>query len=1486
MYFITKFKRVSLGTILFYLASRAHSVDWNPLLEQDFNALLDFQKSVDSDPSGLLETWKNTSHPCDWMFVICSCPTFNIVNDCGERSEGFERVYGLNVGPPLRDFSKQISGTLPNSLGNLTRMQILFVGQNRFKGTLPSELGQLPLTNLALMDNQFTGTVPKELGNILSLKWLFMQSNEFEGAMPAELCNLVNYPAASLSIFKLSSNAGLCGPVPFCLLNTSGQLQFDLAEDAINGFSTNTCLQDVDSEGGMCDPTPPFCGAEGGACLHTPNITNRLDGFQFTFDEFLDLESDIEYYMWYLGSLDSPKSVHISAPILVNSTAGDFPLYSIDFHLKDLVFSNGHRYYLTLEAHNGACPGLVAIERSEGILVDNTPPEPVRAHGMDHVFANEDCNPLTTNQKETSEIHACWEAFQEPESAISHYTVQLAQPVEEYDFDLADPSSWEEDIINFGSLYFLDSDITCTRTNQNEVSEICKASMLNITLEPSRRYLIIVCGFNIVGDSECASSGLLTINASSNFRDIIIIVSVVPALVFLIVVGVLAYVYFMWKKMMKRIHEEEQKKREQEHLQHIFNEAVDNAFSVPSSLTNKNIVFDLPEVVFVFTDLESSTQMSFADSETFKQVQRVHDSIIRTQLVRHNGYEMNTQGDSFEMVLPSVEAAVRLCVGVQVSLASTRWSEEVRKRLPVCNQEICKHQPFCGPKVRMGIHLAVAGSFTMEVHSITRHTQFKGVGVSVAVEISDCAYGGQIVMTEPSFKSLGRNSSMGVGLKLATGTALLTHLGRFHFPSTKTSMEMFQVLPPENNQLPYQIQMPPTLRDCSQLSLGKGLEVIHLCSPALSNFTCLVLLSAPPNLGESDDDAFMKVLLSTLQLFNGIRVGTSHATLLSFMFEQTTSAVRFCMVAQVSLMSVHWNVDESSPEFSMNTVLNDDGTHVFKGPRIPMLIHSSSTFTCSQGSHINQMQSFRDISVQIEDSDVDSENLEGSFENPGRSERPAGGSARACLEGSRPKLSMDLSWPADTTQPASAGELAPVIGRTVSEGKRKKSRAAKTNFSVQTRFGRTRWKLTPDNESRLATSLIQHVHAGQTVLTEEAWQEVQGQCPASTQVLALGRYEFSFSDRAQTLVELVPQCIAGRVFQSLVWPLGQTPPACLVPGYRKAPVIEEDLAILFCQVQACPKPEEVPEELRPSLEKVYSRGVELWAGCVRTALREHDGYLCKEPVPGKMTLAFQDVRRALSFAASIQVRLLQVSWEENLLALPLFRPVHVSEETGEISNEGESSNTPSPSKRALVWRGLNARIGVAWGRATTREPLQSTGHADYYGLLPNTAARIMATAYPGQVLLDGMHIKSLLGSDFAEKPIIKLDEDVISVISAPDQDLFRSKKSRNSLTFRSKRRFDANSSQVQLRLANLKIGTTCMLDGLVCGPVRLTYLGLSGQKGIDRPVPLIQVCLPEIEMREFEEPKNLIPRSKLTTVGSFCVVTENLSHESVRISST
>jgi hypothetical protein len=64
----------------------------------------------------------------------------------------------------------------------------LHMNRNRFRGSLPSELGLLThATEIFLDDNFLSGTIPTELGRMTSVEKLFLQFNYLTGTIPSEL---------------------------------------------------------------------------------------------------------------------------------------------------------------------------------------------------------------------------------------------------------------------------------------------------------------------------------------------------------------------------------------------------------------------------------------------------------------------------------------------------------------------------------------------------------------------------------------------------------------------------------------------------------------------------------------------------------------------------------------------------------------------------------------------------------------------------------------------------------------------------------------------------------------------------------------------------------------------------------------------------------------------------------------------------------------------------------------------------------------------------------------------------------------------------------------------------------------------------------------------------------------------------------------------------------------------------------------------------
>ncbi|XP_030526231.2 probable LRR receptor-like serine/threonine-protein kinase At3g47570 [Rhodamnia argentea] len=124
-----------------------------------------------------------------------------------------------NLSITLTTFSltmNQISGEIPEEIGNLVNLEVLWMELNQFSGVIPSNMGNLhnPGT-IELNDNNLGGTIPSSLGNLTKLIELYLGGNNFHGQIPSQLSN-----CQSLDVLDLSSNS-LSGAIPQQLVGLS-----------------------------------------------------------------------------------------------------------------------------------------------------------------------------------------------------------------------------------------------------------------------------------------------------------------------------------------------------------------------------------------------------------------------------------------------------------------------------------------------------------------------------------------------------------------------------------------------------------------------------------------------------------------------------------------------------------------------------------------------------------------------------------------------------------------------------------------------------------------------------------------------------------------------------------------------------------------------------------------------------------------------------------------------------------------------------------------------------------------------------------------------------------------------------------------------------------------------------------------------------------------------------------------------------------------
>ncbi|CAL9225223.1 unnamed protein product [Arabidopsis halleri] len=203
------------------------------------DALLEFKNEFyvqESDPNMMpgdkkTEMWRNNTDCCYWDGVGCDSVTLNVVE---------LDLIGCYLNGPLRSNSSlfrlqhlqtlylahnNLSGTLPDSIGNLKYLRVLHLVSCNLFGKIPSSLGSLSyLTDLILSDNDFTNERPNSMGNLnrltdfqlvllnlSSLTSIYLGSNKFQGMLPSNMSSLSN-----LVHFDISGNS-FSGTIPSSL---------------------------------------------------------------------------------------------------------------------------------------------------------------------------------------------------------------------------------------------------------------------------------------------------------------------------------------------------------------------------------------------------------------------------------------------------------------------------------------------------------------------------------------------------------------------------------------------------------------------------------------------------------------------------------------------------------------------------------------------------------------------------------------------------------------------------------------------------------------------------------------------------------------------------------------------------------------------------------------------------------------------------------------------------------------------------------------------------------------------------------------------------------------------------------------------------------------------------------------------------------------------------------------------------------------------
>ncbi|XP_047176604.1 probable LRR receptor-like serine/threonine-protein kinase At2g16250 isoform X2 [Vigna umbellata] len=172
-----------------------------------------------------------------------------------------------------------LTGKMPTTFENLTRLTVLDLSNNSLSGYMPASVTQLGnLTRLDLSNNYLSGSVPLKLGALSSLQNLNLSGNSFTGSVPSQLGNLSELVEVDLSKNFLSGS--FFGDLSFSRLSALEVLI--LSENLFDGalphnFSSTPRLTFLDvSCNNLTGTLPNFTSWNGSSAGVVFNLSNNM----------------------------------------------------------------------------------------------------------------------------------------------------------------------------------------------------------------------------------------------------------------------------------------------------------------------------------------------------------------------------------------------------------------------------------------------------------------------------------------------------------------------------------------------------------------------------------------------------------------------------------------------------------------------------------------------------------------------------------------------------------------------------------------------------------------------------------------------------------------------------------------------------------------------------------------------------------------------------------------------------------------------------------------------------------------------------------------------------------------------------------------------------------------------------------------------------------------------------------------------------------
>jgi len=224
------------------------------------------------------------------------------------------------------------------------------------------------------------------------------------------------------------------------------------------------------------------------------------------------------------------------------------------------------------------------------------------------------------------------------------------------------------------------------------------------------------------------------------------------------------------------------------------------------------------KVTFLFTDIQGSTKLLQRLGDDYADVLATHRRLLRAAFTRHDGCEVDTQGDGFFVAFNRAFDAIAASLDAQRALHAEDW-------------------PHGDPVlVRMGIH---AGE------PMVVDDNYVGIDVHRAARICDAAHGGQVILSESTYARLSPDQKHELSIK---------DLGAHRLKDLEHPERILQLVPAD---LPAEFPPLRSLRPPTNVPqhleplIGRRGDVLALRSKLLDESVRLVTVTGPGGIGKT-----------------------------------------------------------------------------------------------------------------------------------------------------------------------------------------------------------------------------------------------------------------------------------------------------------------------------------------------------------------------------------------------------------------------------------------------------------------------------------------------------------------------------------------------------------------------------------------------------------------------------------------------------------